>query len=160
MSQQEVGGRKQEAGSSRGFNTTLASAASYSLPPNASSRWQDIFLHLKENDLEVRSPGMSTDIRSPGTGKGECVSPYIVLKNDGSTRRAGISTNVDLYSVMCYVPKQSYSELEVLVQKVKAVMKKLEPMILPYGSETPSYYDDDVKAHMISIEYKNYKKML
>lgn len=47
-----------------------------------------------------------------------------------------------------------------VVQEVKKAMKALEPMILPYGSQTPSYYDDSVKAHMISIEYKNYKKKL
>ena len=43
---------------------------------------------------------------------------------------------------------------------MKAAMKGLEPMIVPYGNQTPSYYDDSVKAHMVSIEYKNYKKML
>ena len=66
----------------------------------------------------------------------------------------------DLYAVMCYVPKQAYSTLEPLVQKVKKAMKELEPMIMPYGSQTPSYYDDSYKAHMISIEYKNHKKIL
>ena len=44
--------------------------------------------------------------------------------------------------------------------KVKRIMKELEPMIVPYGMQTPSYYDDGYKAHMISIEYANYKKML
>ena len=115
------------------------------------SRWKDIFKHLKEAGLEVYSPGVKT---------GNCLAPYIVIKYDGSTRRAGISTNEDYYAVLCYVPQQSYSELEPFVQKVKQEMKKLEPMILPQGSQTPSFYDDDFKAHMISIEYKNYKKML
>ena len=115
------------------------------------SRWQDIFSHLRKNDFDVYSPGVK---------HGECDSPYIVVKNNGSTRYAGISTNVDLYSVIIYVPKAGYSELEVLIQRVKSVMKELEPMILPRGSQTPSYYDDNVKAHMVSIEYKNYKKML
>ena len=61
---------------------------------------------------------------------------------------------------MCYVPKTQYSKLEPLVQRVKKAMKGLEPLIVPYGSQTPSYYDDGLKAHMISIEYVNYKKML
>lgn len=117
----------------------------------AESRWQDIFLHLKNEGFEIYSPGIKT---------GECKSEYIVVKNNGSSKLASFSTDDDLYSVMCYVPKTKYSELEVLVQRVKASMKKLEPMIKPYGSQTPSFYDDSIKAHMISIEYKNHKKML
>lgn len=118
---------------------------------SADSRWQDIFLHLQSSGFDVYSPSIKT---------GECVAEYIVIKNDGSSRLAGVSTDDDLYAVMCYVPKQSYSTLEPLVQRIKKSMKELEPMILPYGSQTPSYYDDSIKAHMISIQYKNHKKML
>lgn len=114
------------------------------------SRWQDIFTHLKNKGFDVYSPGMKI---------GECTSEYLVVKNDGSSKHVNFSTDVDLYAVMCYVPKDKYSTLEPLVQRVKNTMKGLEPMILPYGSQTPSYYDDSYKAHMISIEYKNYKKL-
>lgn len=114
------------------------------------SRWKDIYLHLQEEGFEVYSPGIKL---------GECQSPYIVIKNDGSSKHTSFSTNVDLYSVLCYVPKQSYSLLEPFVQEVKKCMKGLEPLILPYGSQTSSYYDESIKAHMINIEYKNYKKI-
>jgi len=116
----------------------------------ADSRWQDIFLHLEEVGFEVYSPGVKV---------GDCTSAYIVVKNDGSSKHTSFSTDVDMYAVMCYVPKDKYSQLEPLVQRVKERMKELEPMIFPYGSQTPSYYDDSFKAHMISIEYKNYKKI-
>lgn len=114
------------------------------------SRWQDIFLNLKSQGFDVYSPGIKT---------GECVSEYVVVKNDGSSKHTSFSTDVDLYAVMCYVPKNKYSSLEPLVQRVKNAMKRLEPMIKPYGTQTPSYYDDSYKAHMVSIEYKNYKKL-
>lgn len=117
----------------------------------ADSRWQDICLHLGKSGF---------DVYSPGTKAGDCTSQYIVVKNDGSTRHAGTSTDDDFYAVMCYVPKDAYSTLEPMVQAVKKAMKELEPMILPYGSQTPSYYDDSYKAHMVSIQYKNYKKLL
>ena len=117
----------------------------------ANSRWQDIFRHLKKSGFDVYPPGIFA---------GECTSPYMVVKNDGSTRHVGVSTDDDLYAVMCYVPKDAYSALEPMVQDVKRAMKGLEPLILPYGSQTPSYYDDSAKAHMVSIQYKNYKKML
>ena len=113
------------------------------------SRWQDIYIYLKESGLDVFSPGIKT---------GDCTSPYIVVKNDGLTEHTTFSSDIELYAVMCYVPKQNYSMLEPLVQKVKKVMKGLEPMIKPYGSQTSSYYDESIKAHMVSIEYKNYKK--
>lgn len=116
----------------------------------ADSRWQDIFLHLEKSGFDVYSPATKT---------GECLSKYIVVKNNGSNRHIGTSTDDDLYSIMCYVPKQAYSSLEPFIQEVKRIMKGLEPMILPYGNQTPSYYDDSVKAHMISIQYKNYKKI-
>ena len=114
------------------------------------SRWQDIFRHLKKHGFDVYSPGV----------KVSCTSPYIVVTHNGATRYTGISTMIDTYSVMVYVPKQEYSQLEVLVERVKSAMKELEPVIKPYGFQTPSYYDDGFKAHMISVEYKNYKKML
>lgn len=116
----------------------------------AESRWQDIFKHLKSAGFDVYSPGVKI---------GECMSQYIVLKNNGSTKHESFSSDIDLYSVMCYVPRDKYSELEPLIQRVKEVMKGLRPMILPYGSQTPSFYDDTYKAHMVSIEYKNYKKL-
>ncbi len=116
----------------------------------AESRWQDIFRHLKSAGFDIYSPGVKI---------GECTSQYIVLKNNGSIKHQSFSSDVDLYSIMCYVPRDRYSELEPMVQKVKNVMKDLKPMILPYGSQTPSFYDDTYKAHMVSIEYKNYKKL-
>lgn len=114
------------------------------------SRWQDIFVHLKNDGF---------DVYSPGTKVGECISEYLVVKNDGSSKHPNFSTDVDLYSIMCYVPKEKYSTLEPLIQRVKGSMKGLEPMIKPYGNQTPSYYDDSIKAHMVSVEYKNYKKI-
>lgn len=114
------------------------------------SIWQDIVVHLQADGFDVYSPGMKV---------GECVSPYIVVKNDGSTRHASFSTDVDFYAIMCYVPRTAYSTLEPLVQSVKKSMKGLEPVLRPYGIQSASYYDDEFKAHMVSIEYKNYKKI-
>lgn len=112
--------------------------------------WRDIYAHLKNAGY---------DVYSPGTKLGECTSEYLVVKNNGSTRHSQYSTDQDFYSVMCYVPKQKYSDLEDLVQRVKVTMKDLMPMVRPYGTQSASYYDDTYKAHMVSIEYVNYKKI-
>lgn len=114
------------------------------------SRWQDIFSHLTSKGHESYPPGVKT---------GECLKPYLVIKNDGSYKHANFSTNRDMYAIMVFVPRGEYSKLEPLVQKVQEDMKELEPMILAYGQYMPSYYDDTVKAHYISIEYENHKKL-
>lgn len=114
----------------------------------AESRWQDLFLHLKKEGFEVYPPANKT---------GECKSEYVVVKNDGSNSSNAFSFDNDLYSIMCFVPREKYSSLEPFVQRIKKSMTKLNPLFLPYGLQTPSYYDDTVKAHMVSISYKNYK---
>lgn len=114
------------------------------------SRWQDIFVHLGKNGFNVFPPGVKV---------GECTEKYIVVKNDGSTKVAGTSTEQEFYSVMCYVPLNEYSKLEVFKQDVKKCMSELSPMIKRHGKESPSFTDDKIKSHMISIEYSNYKKV-
>lgn len=107
-------------------------------------------MHLKNNEF---------DVYMPGTKSGECLEQYVVVKNDGLSRIAGISSNFALYAIMCYSPQRKYSELETFVENVKRCMKDLEPMFVPTGLETSSFYDDSVKAHMISIQYRNSRKM-
>lgn len=114
------------------------------------SRWQDLYVHLKNKGYEVYAPAQKV---------GECTSPYLVIKNDGSYRHVNFSTDRTQYAIYCYVPKLKYSELEPLVQKVKQDMTELYPMFQLYGQELASFYDDEVKAHYIAIEYENYKKV-
>lgn len=114
------------------------------------NRWQDMYAHLKSKGFDVYSPAQKV---------GECTSPYLVIKNDGGYLHPSYSTTVDQYSIYCFVPKNKYSELETLVRNVKISMKELYPMFQIYGQELASFYDDTVKAHYISIEYKNYKKV-
>lgn len=116
----------------------------------AESRWQDIYLALKKRGF---------DVYPPANKLGECKTPYVVVSVGTSTKHSSFSTDVDQYTVMCYVPKKNYSKLEPFVRSVMDAMKELKPMITAYGSRTPSYYDDSVKAHMVSIEYKNYKQL-
>ena len=83
------------------------------------SVWQDIYKHLKSNGLDVYSPSTKT---------GECTKEYVVVKNNGSAKKVNASTDEDYYSIMCYVPRNKYSALEVLVQKVKKAMKELKSL--------------------------------
>ena len=114
------------------------------------SIWKQIYKHLKEKGFDVYSPGQKQN---------ECKAPYTVVKMEGSSKHSSFSTNVAYYSILIYVPRDKYSILDETVQSVKNAMKELKPMIDQYGQEQPSSYDDSVKAHMVSVMYRNYKKI-
>ena len=95
----------------------------------------------------------------PGYHKGDCIEPYIVLKTEGAVKVEGISSERPIYTVMCYVPFNRYTELEQMVYDVKQRMKSLYPMVRYEGNETPSYYDSTVKGHMISFQYLGIRKI-
>lgn len=116
----------------------------------AETRWQDIYLRLKENSIDVYSPGQHA---------GKCEAKYAVVKEAGASQVAGISQQQALYDIMCYVPKNQYSTLGVYVEQIKTVMKSLKPMIMPMYMETTPFYDDSVEAWMVSIQYRNMKKI-
>ena len=117
----------------------------------AASRIQDIYLHLKKQGFEVYFPAQKV---------GECLSPYVVVKDATTSKYLEYSSTVTYYDLMCYTPKDHFSELEPFVESVKVAMKGLVPMIKPTYSQTQSYYDDSVKAHMVSVQYKNYRKIV
>lgn len=117
----------------------------------AESRIQDIYLCLKGEGLDVYFPAQKV---------GECLSPYVVVKDATTSQFLNYSSTITYYDIMCYVPKEHFSELAPFVERVKEVMKGMVPMIKPTYSQTQSFYDDSVKAHMISIQYKNYRKII
>lgn len=116
----------------------------------AESKWGDLFGHLQKKGFDVYPPAVKA---------GECKSPYVVIKLNGDSDIAGTSSIRDYYSIMVYVPKLQYSKLEPLVQKIKKAMKEIEPLFKLLNTQ-PSFYDDSVKAHMVSIECYNNKMKL
>lgn len=113
------------------------------------NRIQDLYVHLESKGYEVYFPGQKTT---------ECLKPYIVIKDEGLTQFQQYSSDIRLYAVMCYVPYARFTDLETMVDTVKDRMKELYPMFVSTRFETPSFYDDTVKAYMISIQYRVAKK--
>lgn len=113
------------------------------------SRLKDIYDALKRNGYDVYFPEQKT---------GECTSSYVVVANAGLTGLTEISSSQVLYDIMCYVPEKKYSTLEPFVNEVEMALDELFPMIRPVHFRTSAYYDQDVKAHMISTQYFNYIK--
>lgn len=117
----------------------------------AASRMQDVYLCLQNAGFDVYFPAQKV---------GECLAPYVVVKDSTTSRVSGISSTVTYYDVMCYVPKEQFSVLEIFVDEVKSAMKSLSPMITPTYTQTQSFYDAAIGAHMISVQYKNYRKIV
>lgn len=115
----------------------------------ADSRMEDLRDHLTNNGYDVYYPAQKT---------GECRAPYVVVKDEGLTQFQQFSSDIRLYAIMCYVPFVRFGDLEPMVDRVKWIMKSKYPLFVSTRSETPSFYDDSVKAYMISIQYRNAKK--
>lgn len=111
---------------------------------------KQIYDLLKQNNFDVYFPSQH---------KGECISKYVVIKHDGAYQPLTVSSERPIYTIMCYVPEQSYSELESFVLEIKRTMKDIFPLVMYLGNETPSYYDDSVKGHMISFQYYGARKI-
>lgn len=96
---------------------------------------------------------------SPSTHTGECTEPYIVVKLDGATTEVNVSAERPIYTIMCYVPYNEYTKLEDIVLRTKQRMKEMYPLLMYVGNQTPSVYDEQIKAHMISFQYLNCRKI-
>lgn len=115
-----------------------------------SNRWADIYRHLESKGF---------DVYPPSRHKGECTSRYIVLKIDQSMQVGTFSSVSQSYDILLYIPNDEYSQLEDFVADFKTAMKELEPMIMPEHYQTPAYYDESVNGHMVSIRYRNSRKL-
>lgn len=108
---------------------------------------QAIILLLKNNEI---------DAYPPATKKGECTKEYVVVKNAGASQLGNYSTEVHYIDVLCYVPQNKYTYLETFKNHVKEIIhNNLYPRLMETGSETSDYYDEDVKAHMVSFMLRN-----
>lgn len=103
--------------------------------------------------------GAGIDVYFPGVHEGDCVSPYVVVKSGGTMSLISVSSERPLYTIMCYVPADMYSSLEILRDLVKNEIKKLYPAVEYAGNETQSFYDEDVKGHMISFQCQGIRKL-
>ena len=85
----------------------------------------------------------------PSQKHGECLETYDPLT---------VSSERPIYTIMVYVPENRYSIFEKIIFDVKQTLKKMYPMIMYIGNETPSYYDENVKANMVSFQYYGCRK--
>ena len=112
-------------------------------------------------DILISLSNAGFDVYTPGTYKGECEKPYIVVLNAGTDEIYGISSTQTIYEILLYVPVNNRTYLDEFADNVKNVMRRdLWPMILPVNSELADYVDDEKKAHMRVLQYKNYRQII
>lgn len=95
----------------------------------------------------------------PQQHSGNCINEYVVVKYSGAVKIEGVSSDMPTYAIMCYVPSVRYGDLMPLLEKVKIALREIYPLVEPSGNETPSFYDDITKSHMISLEYIGHRKV-
>lgn len=117
----------------------------------ASNRYKDLFEHLKGKGYKIYPP----------TGKmGQCLEPYLVINGAGVLKFEPYSSTQHIYDIMLYVPVNKFSEIEDLMNNLKAAMQELEPMFKPAYVETPPFYDESVNGFMVSVQYINYRQII
>jgi hypothetical protein len=114
------------------------------------SRIDDVFTMLKNNEIDVYFPNQKT---------GECLTPYVVVKYAGGEHYVNYSSRQDFVDLLIYVPQNNYSNLIPYKNQIKEHMKSLYPMFVDTGYESPSFLEEQIKAHMINIQYRNNKKL-
>ncbi len=113
------------------------------------SRWEDIFVMLKDNGINVKSP-----TRNVGIIK----EPTVIVRYDGTIQHGTFSTDDYRYELIICVPNDQYSKLEPYVVQVRELMKNLYPMLVDERNVSTSMYDDEIRAHYVSCTYQNHRK--
>lgn len=113
------------------------------------TRLEDIFLHLKSAGIDVYLQGQHT---------GDCLDNYVVVKPGIVMPYLQTSTNICYYELLLYVPEKFPTQVERFKEQIKQIMLGLHPVIRYGNSESPPYFDEEVKGWMVDLTYTNYKK--
>jgi len=101
--------------------------------------------------------GHGIEVKSPGVEYGDVITKFVVVNYYGASSLGSFSSEQVVYDLDVYVPQKRYSELEPFIFEVKQAMEDLRPMLKLNGYESPSYYDDSIKGHVVTIEYSMYR---
>lgn len=107
-----------------------------------------LFEYLKDN---------GADVYFVGQHKGECKSPYIVLKDDGTSSLNG-KTGTSLIDVLFFIPQNNFTKCDSYKNSIKEIIKQFGKVRYT-GTETGIVVDDEKKALTFSVMYEFYKKL-
>lgn len=116
----------------------------------AETRLQDIYNCLNSQGFQVFFPGQHV---------GDCIQEYVVVKPGVTTAYLEFSTNIAYYELLCYIPEDYPTRIEIFQNQIQKAMLELSPMIRFSNMVTSPYFDDSVKGWMIDLTYQNYRKV-
>lgn len=93
----------------------------------------------------------------PGTHKGECTSPYAVIRKLSSSQYVTYSTDVHYMEVICCAP--NISGCFELADKAKAGLRTIYPTVRSTRDVSEPYWSDTSRCWMVQLEYTYYKKI-
>ena len=104
--------------------------------------------------------GLGVDVYFPRQHRGDCISPYCVLKLQSKIRFGSFSSNTRYLDVLCYTPKNDYAKVLDYQHEIDSYMKLMQDklMIRDTGTATPPYFDTAVNGWMTSVQYALYER--
>lgn len=114
------------------------------------TRLRDIYQCLAQAEIDVYFQGQH---------KGDCLNPYVVLVSRGEDKLVECSSSSVTVEIICYVPVNNPSKLDLFVDEVEQALKYLKPMLKNRHSDIGDYVDNDVKAIMRTLQYYYYRKI-
>lgn len=110
--------------------------------------FQELYRHLKSKGFDVYSIGQH---------EGLCTSPFLVIKEMGTTSTLEKNINKELVEIYVYYPKGRYSSVRGYVDSVELAMNELTNINVAYEA-TPIFIDDDKQAYFTRLSYYKEKK--
>ncbi|MEY7998606.1 hypothetical protein AB8U03_00070 [Clostridium sp. Mt-5] len=113
--------------------------------------WERVFLLLKSRGIDVYSPGQH---------EGKCTSPYVVVKNTGTSGFQGSNQiGSQTLDIIIYYPLTNYSDMEPYTCQIQNFLSQLKEYIRSTGNITPVVIDDTVSGYTQTIEYQTFQRL-
>lgn len=112
---------------------------------------------MKRLDI-VNALGSAYKCYAIGSHKGECISPYIVLKYDNQLTSVNNSQcGWQVVHIFCYVPKTNILKLDDMIENVKQILKNILEFT---GDITPEQIDEEKNAYFRRMKYRIPKEVI
>lgn len=109
-----------------------------------------IYEYLDQNNIDVYFIGQHL---------GDCISPYVVIKDDAVTgQNDSNKIGSQLVDIIFYSPQNQYTKLQNLKATIKNLLKA-QNYLRYTGSETGTITDDSVKGLTCSVMYEILKEL-
>ena len=110
-------------------------------------KWKEVYTHVRDGGY---------DVYPVGGHRGECKSPYVVLRDNGAVLHQSLTGRE--FELLLYYPMDRYADFEEYIGGVKRLMNGLFPRLRLADDEQPHYLDEDVRGYMTSLIYRCYQQ--